>query len=75
MEPQKRVIKRVLYGAAMLDDMLCPYKLSLILEILKFFNCSYFAKTMTRKPKIGNMTNMIELYAFLECIKWGRNVT
>ena len=25
---------------------------------------------MTRKPKIDNLTNMTELYAFLESIKW-----
>ena len=41
----------------MLDDM--P-----MLEILKFLNCSYFAKIMTRKPKIGNLTYMTELYPF-----------
>ena len=29
----------------------------IILEILKFLNYSYFAKIMTRKPKIGNLTN------------------
>ena len=29
----------------------------IILEILKFLNYSYFAKLMTRKPKIGNLTN------------------
>ena len=32
-------------------------KLSLILEILKFLNYSYFDKIMTRKQKIGNLTN------------------
>ena len=60
----------------MLHDM--PYhptwaphtKLSFILEILKYFNYSYFAKLMTRKPQIGNLTNMTELYPFLELKKW-----
>ena len=45
-------------------------KLSLILEILKFLNYSFFAKIMTRKPNIGNLTNMTELYPFLESKKW-----
>ena len=44
-------------GAAMLD------------EILKFLNCSYFAKIMTRKPKIGILTKVTELYPFLESKK------
>ena len=35
-----------------------------------FFNHSYFAKSMTRKPKIGNLTNVTELYPFLESEKW-----
>ena len=35
-------------------------KLSLILEIFTFSNYSYFAKIMTRKPKIANLTNMTE---------------
>ena len=38
----------------------------LILEILNFIKYSYFTKIMTRKPKIGNLTNMTELYPFLE---------
>ena len=33
-------------------------------------NFSYFAKIKTRKPKIGNLTNMTELYPFLESKKW-----
>ena len=33
---------------------------------LKFLNYSYFAKIMTRKPKIVNLVNMTELYPFLE---------
>ena len=41
----------------------------IILEILKFINCSYFAKIMTRKPKIGNSTKVTELYPFLESKK------
>ena len=45
-------------------------KLSLILEILKFLNCSYFAKIMTRKPKIANLTKVTEHYPFLESKKW-----
>ena len=44
--------------------------LVIILEILKFLNCSYFATILTRKPKIGNLTNMTELYLFLESKKW-----
>ena len=44
-------------------------KLSLILEILKFLNYSYFTNIMTRKPKIGNLTHMTELYPFLESKK------
>ena len=37
------------------------------LEILKFLNYSYmyFAKIMTRKAKVSNLTNMTELYPFL----------
>ena len=56
-----QVIKRVLYRTAMVDDIAClptwllHTKLSLILEILKY---SYFVKIMTRKAKIGNLTNM-----------------
>ena len=45
-------------------------KLSLILEILKFLNCSYFTKIMTKKPKIGNLTNKTKNYPFLESKKW-----
>ena len=37
------------------------YNISKILEILK---SSYFAKIMTRKPKIGNLTNMTKLCPF-----------
>ena len=33
-------------------------------------NYSYFAKIMTGKPKIGNLTNRTELYPFLESKKW-----
>ena len=57
---------------AMLDNMMAaPYKtLFIILEILKFLNCSYFAKIMTRKPKIGNLTKVTELHPFLESKKW-----
>ena len=50
--------------------MAAPYKLSLILEILKFLNYSYFAKIMTTKTKIGNLTKVTELYPFLESKKW-----
>ena len=69
-------LKRVLYGAAMLNDMahhptwLPLTKLSLILETLKFLNYSYFTKIMTRKPKIGKLANMTKLYPFLESKKW-----
>ena len=71
-----QVVKRVLYGATMLDDMPCHptwplhTKLSLILYILKYLNYSYFAKIMTRKPNIGNLSNMTKLYPFLESKKW-----
>ena len=44
-------------------------KLSLVLEILKFLNYSYYAKIMTRKPKIGILTKVTELYPFLESQK------
>ena len=54
-------LKRVLYGAAMLDDIVC---------LLKFLNYSFFTKIMTRKPNIGNLTDMTELYPFLESKKW-----
>ena len=40
------------------------------LEILSFVNYIYFAKSMTRKPNIGNLTNVTELYPFLESKKW-----
>ena len=40
------------------------------LEILSFLNYIYFAKVMSRKPNIGNLTNMTELYPFLESKKW-----
>ena len=54
----------------MSSNMPAPYKtLLIILEILKLLNYSYFAKIMTRKPKIGNLTNMTELYPFLESKK------
>ena len=57
-----KIVKKVLYGTAMLDGM--------ILEILKFLNYSYFTKIMTRKPKIGNLTNITELYPFPQSKKW-----
>ena len=41
-----------------------------ILEILKFLNYSFFAKIMTRKPKIGNLTNTTGLYPLQESKKW-----
>ena len=44
--------------------------LFIILEIVKFLNYSYFAKIMMRKPNIVNLTNMTELYPFLESEKW-----
>ena len=49
-------------------------KLSLILEILKFLNYSYFDKIMTRKQKIGNLTKVTELYPFLESKKLSREL-
>ena len=48
--------------------MASPYKT--LLEILKFLNYSYFANIRTRKPNISNLTNMTELYPFLESKKW-----
>ena len=30
----------------------------------------YFTKIMTRKPKIGNLTNITELYPFPQSKKW-----
>ena len=42
----------------------------IILETLKFMNCSYFAKIMTKKPNIGNLTKVTELHPFLESKKW-----
>ena len=50
--------------------MLPHTKLSLILEILKYFNYGCFAESMTRKPKIGNLTNMTEIYPFLVSKMW-----
>ena len=44
-------------------------KLSFILEILKFLSYSYLVKIMTGKPKTGKLTNMTELYPFLESKK------
>ena len=41
-----------------------------ILEILNFFNYSYFAGIMTRKPKIDDLINMTKLHPFLETKKW-----
>ena len=50
----------------MLDEvanMAASYKTRfIILGILKFFNHSFFAKIMTRKPNVCNMT---ELYPFM----------
>ena len=37
---------------------------------IETFNYSYFAKITTRKPKIGILTNMTELYPFLDSKKW-----
>ena len=45
----------------------------IILEILNFLNYSYFAKIMTRKPKIGSLTNMTELLVYL--VSWWRDAT
>ena len=33
---------------------------------MKFLNCSYFTQIMTRKPRIGNLMKVTELYPFLE---------
>ena len=38
-------------------------------KILRFLNYSYFAKIMTRKPKIGNLTKVTKLYPFPESKK------
>ena len=49
----------------------CPIQDSLTFwKILKLLNYSYFAKIITGKPKIGNLTNMTKLYSFLESKKW-----
>ena len=48
------------------SNMAIHYKTLFNFENIGFFNYSYFAKIMSRKPKIGNMTNMTELYPFLE---------
>ena len=54
---------------AMSSNMVTPYK-TLILEILKFLSYTYFAKIVTRKPNIGNLTKVMELYPFLKSKKW-----
>ena len=52
----------------MSTNMAAPYKtLSNFINIL---NYSYSAKIMTRKSQIGNLTNVTELYPFLESKKW-----
>lgn len=50
--------------------MASPYKTNFgNIEI--FAATMYFAKIMTRNPgKIGNLTNITELYPFLEAKKW-----
>ena len=47
-----------------------PFWMTYKLEILKLLNSSYLAKIMNRKPKTGYLTNMTELYPFLESKKW-----
>ena len=44
--------------------------LFIILEILKFLNYSYFFQIMTRKLKIGNLTNTTELYPLVASALW-----
>ena len=46
---------------------------------LDFFKYSYFAKIMTRKPEIGNLTNMTKLeskkgYWLFKAILWSREL-
>ena len=53
----------------MLDDA-APHKTLFNSRNIDFFYYSYFAKIMTRKSKIGNLTNMTELYPFLVSTKW-----
>ena len=57
-------LKRVLCGAAC-HPTWPPHR-----EILKILNYSYFTKSITTKPKIGNLTNTIYLYPFLESKKY-----
>ena len=55
----------------MLDEMPChpTWPPHTKFKILRFLNYSYFTKIVTRKPKIGNLTNMTELYPLLESKK------
>lgn len=60
------------HNFALLDGMAAPHKTHfIILEILKLWNYSYaITKNMTRNTKIGNLTNLTELYLYLESQKW-----
>ena len=68
MKQRRKYVAESYLDYAMSCNMAAPYKtLFIILKILNFLNYSYFPTITTRKPKIGNMT---ELYPFLESKKW-----
>ena len=48
------------------DGMAWPPHTKLRWKILKCLNYSYFGRIMTRKPKIGNLAKVTELYPLLE---------
>ena len=52
---------RLLYDMPIAIQHGHPIQNSIILEILKFLNYSYFANIMTRKPQIGNLTNCMTI--------------
>ena len=51
-------------------NMAAPYNVYIILEILNF---QLLRQIMTRKPKIGSLTNMTELLVYL--VSWWRDAT
>ena len=50
------------------SNMAAPYET--LFNFLKFLDYSYFTKIMTSRAKLGNLTNMTELYPFLESKTW-----
>ena len=56
------------YIAGLPISVLCKHYLHIQLESFEYY--SYFAKITTRKPKIGKLTNVTELYPFLQSKKW-----